>query len=178
MGAFDDAIREHLELKRRQGASDEDIKRQEEEALGPGAVRFARPETATAPPAEKQAAGADDAVYEPAEPSPETSTETPETAPAALAEPGEVALESPEQPPPAAALQEEAAPPALDSQEQPAPPDLDDELEPDEVLPDESLEPSVEEDLLEETPNFLEESPDQDRLWFEQRAPKDFDFGD
>src|SRR6478672_8106400 len=35
MGALDDAIREHLELKRRHGASDDDIKRAEAEALGP-----------------------------------------------------------------------------------------------------------------------------------------------
>ena len=30
--------------------------------------------------------------------------------------------------------------------------------------------------MLEETPEFLEETPEQDRLWFEQRPPKDFDF--
>src|SRR3954464_14450326 len=35
MGALDDAIREHLELKRRHGASDEEIKQAEAEALGP-----------------------------------------------------------------------------------------------------------------------------------------------
>ena len=34
MGILDDAIREHLELKRRQGASDEEIRQQEVEALG------------------------------------------------------------------------------------------------------------------------------------------------
>lgn len=34
------------------------------------------------------------------------------------------------------------------------------------------------EDPLEGTPDFLEETPDHDRLWFEQREPKDFDFGD
>jgi hypothetical protein len=67
----------------------------------------------------------------------------------------------------------------------------DDLFEPDEVPADESLtvrdarrrrereqEPAAEpldEDVLEETPEFLEETPDQDRLWFEQRPPKDFD---
>src|SRR3954466_6657327 len=35
MGALDDAIREHLELKRRHGASDEEIRQAEAEALGP-----------------------------------------------------------------------------------------------------------------------------------------------
>jgi hypothetical protein len=32
------------------------------------------------------------------------------------------------------------------------------------------------EDLLEETPDFLADTPDHDRLWFEQKPPPDFDF--
>ena len=35
---------------------------------------------------------------------------------------------------------------------------------------------SADEDVLEETPEFLRETPEQDRLWFEQRPPRDFDF--
>jgi hypothetical protein len=35
MGVLEDAIREHLDLKRRHGASDEELNRQEAEALGP-----------------------------------------------------------------------------------------------------------------------------------------------
>src|SRR3954471_4371713 len=35
MGLLDDAIREHLELKRRHGADPGDVARQESEALGP-----------------------------------------------------------------------------------------------------------------------------------------------
>jgi hypothetical protein len=31
------------------------------------------------------------------------------------------------------------------------------------------------EDILEDTPRFLEDSPDDDDLWFEQKPPKDFD---
>jgi hypothetical protein len=31
-------------------------------------------------------------------------------------------------------------------------------------------------DVLEDTPEFLEETPEHDRLWFEQRPPRDFDF--
>jgi hypothetical protein len=48
------------------------------------------------------------------------------------------------------------------------------------VLPEEALAPAItpDEELLEETPEFLEEMPEQDRLWFEQRPPKDFDFDD
>ena len=34
------------------------------------------------------------------------------------------------------------------------------------------------EDVLEETPDFLQDTPDHDRLWFEQRPPRDFDFDD
>ncbi len=33
------------------------------------------------------------------------------------------------------------------------------------------------EDVLEETPDFLQETPEHDRLWFEQKPPRDFDFG-
>ena len=32
------------------------------------------------------------------------------------------------------------------------------------------------EDVLEETPDFLQETPEHDRLWFEQKPPRDFDF--
>jgi hypothetical protein len=32
------------------------------------------------------------------------------------------------------------------------------------------------EDVLEETPDFLQETPEHERLWFEQRPPRDFDF--
>ena len=35
---------------------------------------------------------------------------------------------------------------------------------------------TTQEDVLEETPDFLQDTPEHDRLWFEQRPPKDFDF--
>ena len=41
------------------------------------------------------------------------------------------------------------------------------ELEPEEEADD---------DVLETTPEFLQDAPDHDRLWFEQRPPRDFDF--
>jgi hypothetical protein len=31
-------------------------------------------------------------------------------------------------------------------------------------------------DVLEETPDFLRDTPEQERLWFEQQPPRDFDF--
>lgn len=37
-------------------------------------------------------------------------------------------------------------------------------------------EPGDDEDVLEVTPDFLQDTPEHDRLWFEQRPPKDFDF--
>ena len=37
-------------------------------------------------------------------------------------------------------------------------------------------EPAEGEDVLEETPEFLQDTPEHDRLWFEQRPPRDFDF--
>jgi hypothetical protein len=49
--------------------------------------------------------------------------------------------------------------------------------------PDEAEEPPADKkdadhDALEETPDFLEEAPEDDELWFEQKPPKDFDFDD
>jgi hypothetical protein len=46
-----------------------------------------------------------------------------------------------------------------------------------EVVPEPAREQGHE-DVLEETPDFLEEAPEDDQLWFEQKSPKDFDFGD
>ena len=37
-------------------------------------------------------------------------------------------------------------------------------------------EPAEGEDVLEETPEFLQETPEHDRLWFEQKPPRDFDW--
>ncbi|MFY9264933.1 MAG: hypothetical protein WAO61_05860, partial [Solirubrobacterales bacterium] len=33
-----------------------------------------------------------------------------------------------------------------------------------------------ERDVLEDTPEFFEETPEYDRLWFEEKSPKNFDF--
>ena len=70
MGLLDDAIREHLELKRKHGANPDDVARQEQEALGPGQRNeFAQPEgAAQAPPEPAPAAGPEAAapsIYEP-----------------------------------------------------------------------------------------------------------------
>jgi hypothetical protein len=67
--------------------------------------------------------------------------------------------------------------PAPDVAEPPEPESDEEELPAEE---EEGAEGSEEEgeDVLEETPEFLQDSPEHDRLWFEQKPPKDFDFDD
>jgi hypothetical protein len=148
MGLLDDAIREHLELKRSRGADPNEVERQEREALG--ATQQAEFVESAGADSVAESAGAESAEAEPVEP-----------------EPFDVeALEPAPEPEP-------AAPEADD-------PWLEDER--DEVPAEESLahpreedeEPS--EDVLEDTPDFLQETPEHDRLWFEQRPPRDFDW--
>jgi hypothetical protein len=132
MGLLDDAIREHLELKRRRGADPDEVSRQEDEALGP-------PQRAEH--AEFVTPGGDDEDLG----EPQTLADEPEDD-AGWVDEGE---EEPAPEPGTAELGEDAAP-----------------------------EPRSEadEDVLEATPDFLEETPEHDRLWFEQKPPKDFDF--
>ena len=160
MGLLDDAIREHLELKRKHGANPEDVARQEQEALGPGQRNeFAQPETAAEVAPE---------LPEPAPPDEPEPEPEPEAAVDELPE-GEPGI--PEEPPAAVA-------PGYDED-----PWLDED--PDEVPAEEALEPrraaprpdgDEDEDVLEETPDFLQETPEHDRLWFEQKPPRDFDW--
>jgi hypothetical protein len=85
------------------------------------------------------------------------------------------ALEAPSEVEDEEALYEDAATEAEE------PEDGEGESQPAEPEPDqpERLSPSGdEEDVLEETPDFLEEAPEDDQLWFEQKPPKDFDFDD
>jgi hypothetical protein len=57
--------------------------------------------------------------------------------------------------------------------------ELDEEPELDEDdEPAAAEQPRHDDDVLEETPDFLEEAPEDDQLWFEQKPPKDFDFDD
>jgi hypothetical protein len=183
VGLLDDAIREHLELKRRHGADPDEIARQEAEALGaPRRGEFA-------PSAEAQAEG--EAAAPDAEAAvgdePAAVQAPPEAAPAAEQPPEPaVPASDPSEAPGAVAAGEVLPPP--DAEERPAPgpgyeedPWLDEE--PDEVPSTETLEhpaaaPPGEqgEDVLEETPEFLQETPEHDRLWFEQKPPRDFDW--
>jgi hypothetical protein len=62
---------------------------------------------------------------------------------------------------------------APESEEQELPPLATDE--PDTPAPPPA---ASHEDVLEDTPEFLENAPEDDELWFEQKPPKDFDFDD
>ena len=265
MGILDDAIREHLDLKRRQGAEDSELARLEDEAFGPpsrpgdpdfpeeGAqastdtaladppseeAAIAAPEEAPAaqepqtpigapeppsePAAEPEQAGFYDhgvdeldldldaeplAPPEPAAPPAEPPTPVPEAeAPPAPepppAPPVEPPIESldtvehtPTFEPPIESLdtvehhfeeaiedtgEAEAAalPPATETDERDAvEPPVEDTGEVEVVEGElEVEEEGDEEDVLEETPEFLRDQPEDDELWFEQGEPKDFDF--
>ena len=165
MGLLDEAIREHLELKRRRGADPGEIARQESEAFGP----VVREAVAAAAPAPGNGGAA---LAEPAGAVPfETQVEPPEaTVPEAepLPDPEPDPLPDPEPlAEPEAAHQRTAEFAAEDFAAATRREPLDDE---DAVVDDE------EHDELEETPEFLQETPEHDRLWFEQKPPRDFDF--
>ena len=170
MGLLDDAIKEHLELKRRRGADAEEVARLEQEALGPPQ----RGEFAGAPaPAE----GADVPADEPSprsRPSPRRtrpSTPSPSRARArgragsragARARARDHADE--------AWLDEEPDRPTSRWSASDAAPD-----QPTVEYTPPADPPAEGEDVLEETPDFLQETPEHDRLWFEQKPPRDFD---
>jgi hypothetical protein len=172
MGLLDDAIREHLELKRKHGADPEDVARQENEALGRGGPRaeFAQPDADLEPQ-----------VSEFAQPDVDPEPQVSEISePPAAAEPGPAPQD--ELPPGEPGIPEEpseghtAEAPGYDED-----PWLDEE--PDEVPAGDALErrdpqhpPTADEDVLEETPDFLQETPEHERLWFEQKPPRDFDW--
>ena len=170
MGLLDDAIREHLELKRLRGADPGDVARLEREALGPvrrGAVgpEELPDEEALAPrsePFDAERAGDHPLVDESLTliPDEEETTVGQDTA--------EIDMQTvigidPDEP---VAEPEQAPPGSQDYETQvPEPPPAETEHP-----------PEGEEDVLEETPSFLQQTPEHDRLWFEQQPPRDFDF--
>jgi hypothetical protein len=69
--------------------------------------------------------------------------------------------------------------PAPPEGDQPAESDSEEGLPPNEPEADQAqAEGGEDDDVLEETPEFLQDTPEHDRLWFEQKPPKDFDFDD
>src|SRR4051812_29240186 len=165
MGLLDDAIRDHLELKRRHGASADEVARQEKEALGPvrrEALQAPDAATAAAPVDDDRAPfddeadllADDDDEYEP-RPRDRVEETTDEEEPVY----DEDLLGEDDEPPPPA---DEPGPRGSGA------------VRMGDVVPADD-EPGGE-DVLEETPEFLQETPEHDRLWFEQKPPKDFDF--
>jgi hypothetical protein len=112
---------------------------------------------------ERQAFTGEPGGFEPDEPAPASPS----------ADPGDA------QPPPAA-----SEGPVFGSERRPTPPashDFEQETVEHDVEGQELGQPHKDEahegdDMLEETPDFLQDTPDHDRLWFEQRPPRDFDF--
>ncbi len=177
MGLLDDAIREHLDLKRRRGADPAEVARLEQEALGP--VRR-EPAPAEAAPTAKPAAAEDQPEPEPArDPAPEPHrAEHPQPVEAHEHPDDAIHVPAPEErhdPPHGDQLLEHHEHP-----EDPVPqPTTEYRVEHHHDDEDEHGEPparAADEDVLEETPDFLQETPEHDRLWFEQRPPRDFDF--
>ena len=180
MGQLDEAIRAHLELKRKHGASEEELQAEEPEALGPVRRETPAVEIEDDAPPEDLAEGYEPAALESVDLQEEPLEELP---PEAFHEP-------------VTPLPDDEVEPPTEVLDEPEPPFEEDLAEPEEDLED-PLEPAAgqtpprgfdavreppleegEEDVLEETPDFLQETPEHDRLWFEQKPPRDFDFDD
>jgi hypothetical protein len=193
MGLLDDAIREHLELKRLRGADPGDVARAEQDALGAVRGGVAPEEHPVHSDPQPSAGGlffsaADSTHEESSSPLGHASQETVEINMEAEFEQG---LEHEHERQPSSEVR--AAPVGHPAYTQ-SDPDESLDWEPlggrasgqaGLVLPDsdtdarhdgglDAAEPV--EDVLEETPDFLRDTPEQERLWFEQRPPRDFDF--
>lgn len=190
MGLLDDAIREHLDLKRRRGADPAEVERDEREALGP--VRRAPEAPANDEPDEEP----EHFAYDHEREDESWSHDPPEEAPATpsrridfeqdLVEPPEARSVGPDEP----EFEPESGAPTPDAEPESASPrrrssgdetieyNVDDARGSGHTGEGESAAERSDDDVLEETPEFLQDTPDHDRLWFEQRPPKDFDFDD
>jgi hypothetical protein len=201
MGLLDDAIRDHLDLKRRRGADPDEIARLEHEALGP--VRrepFEGEERESASDADgvehslvdERESELGDAEFEESDEGEYVEHEEPDRGEPFAddeAEHGSGRWRRFRRAP----IPPEEAPPT-----QAAPPEIAEEG----ASGEETIEYGIDEargsrqqrsehrsasgkrpmddegDVLEETPEFLQDAPEHDRLWFEQRPPRDFDFDD
>ena len=157
MGELDEAIRDHLELKRKHGAPDDEVAQKERDAFASGAL-----------PSER-AGGA----FEPAVQSAAADTPAPEPAGGAVPD-APPALDEAE---PDVVLPEEALEPERhgDTVARSGEPFDQDSVETGGWSEAERTNGRRSDDVLEETPEFLDEGTEQDRFWFEQKPPKDFD---
>jgi hypothetical protein len=161
MGVLDEAIREHLELKRRHGADAGEVARLEHEALGP-ARREAAP-----------VAAGEDAVDDEPEPVEDEAPVEPD-AYVPTDEDEHVEDEEPVYDEDLLGEEDEPPPPVTQADQPTVAFDVTRPEGPDAAADGED--PAAGHDELEETPEFLQETPEHDRLWFEQKPPKDFDF--
>jgi hypothetical protein len=176
MGLLDDAIREHLEFKRLRGADPGEVAREEEEALG-AAHRGqdfgpdSSPDTHADGPlgeggdAREEEGSAAVVASLASDGLVPTGQETAELDMRTVLATGGVAGEDM----PGDSLEWEV--PSHSSGESPGEAHDDNELTGTASASTEGVE-----DVLGETPDFLRETPDQERLWFEQQPPRDFDF--
>jgi hypothetical protein len=205
MGLLDDAIREHLDLKRRRGADPSEVARLEQEALGPVRREPAAAEPASVadgqpPPAQEPLPAEPEPAPAPAEPHAAASQPLDEGLPPDEAThvltpeerhdpPHGDPLVEHEHPEP---IGEAAVPSGADPEHATQRPPAEDPRDSDIVHQpttefrvedhhhdddgEDAAQPQHQDDVLEETPEFLQETPEHDRLWFEQRPPRDFDF--
>jgi hypothetical protein len=158
MGLLNDAIREHLELKRQHGADPSEVARLEDEALGPVVRDHSGEERSileSHPETHQAGVGGD---HESADAG----------SPADLVPAGQETAELDMQ-----LLLGDGGGSPSDSLEWKVPDQSDGEVasDGDSVAADHDVD-----DVLEETPEFLQETPEHERLWFEQQPPRDFDF--
>jgi hypothetical protein len=190
MGLLDDAIREHLELKRLGGADPGEVAREEQDALG--TIRRdgeAAQGAEESPPVETQL---DTGRSFPLDAEPTSVVDSPpsqETVEinmeAELSGKSDSKLGASPQSGHASpvAHQAHAQVNTEDSLEWEVPSESNREPSGSGEVVDPNLDADSEsaehvEDVLEETPDFLRDTPEQERLWFEQRPPRDFDFNE
>ena len=183
MGLLDDAIKDHLELKRRHGADPTEVARLEHEALGPARrepvaeALVAEEEPVATVEEEEEVAAVEEPVAPRERPVVEDDVDFDEvTADERLDAPvRHVAPEADPEPEPGADVDQPTAQFSLAELEEASEDDPEAEAAPNvDVVPADD-EPESE-DVLEETPEFLQETPEHDRLWFEQKPPRDFDW--
>jgi hypothetical protein len=190
MGLLDDAIREHLELKRLRGADSDMVSREESEVFGSVRGGVTDDDGEIAAPEDLADEVIHTAGHDPAKPETFSNVgqETAELDMRAVLDDAvdrDVASAVPATAGPGA-----ARPPSSDAPRERDATDnsLEWEMLGDGIAAEESDEPhegdlpraesgdEPVEDVLEETPDFLRDTPEQERLWFEQRPPRDFDF--
>ena len=180
MGIFDDAIREHLELKRHAGADEEELKEMEDEAFGPPA-RPGEPDFPSST-SEEKAIESDGPTGELDEDSTSESEAAPPQGVFDAETPDDAVIEAPSEEEPALTPLDETT--VLDTEEAPA---VSESAEPDPAPAPE--EPELEEVPAEpeavdpaDAPTFTtaerEAIADQPTVFFEQQPPADLELGE